>query len=239
MLLVTGMHRSGTSITTQLLLEAGAKLGNPDKLFPGDKWNPDGYFEQMEILDVNISLVNGPWGKFSYFSPPSENLILKRAEKLENKIKELSRNHIDLIVKDPRFCLTLSAWKQYYDGIKKVLINVREPIQVAYSLKKRNHISIRLGLKLWYEHNKRILEYVNDIPHIFFNFNNLFSPELSTLEIKKVFKFFDLNVKDSKIDSILNKCVKSSLKHNTITEYKYEKNIRELWDHLKNKCGSY
>ena len=117
MLLVTGMHRSGTSITTQLLLEAGAKLGNPDKLFPGDKWNPDGYFEQMEILDVNISLVNGPWGKLSYLSPPSENLILKRADKLEKKIMELATSHMDLIVKDPRFCLTFPVWQQFNDGI--------------------------------------------------------------------------------------------------------------------------
>ena len=70
MKLISGMHRSGTSLVAQLFFEAGADMGNPSTFYPTDKWNSDGYFEQTDILAINQPLINGFLGRFSYFWLP-------------------------------------------------------------------------------------------------------------------------------------------------------------------------
>ena len=233
MYIITGMHRSGTSIVSRLFFEAGADLGNPDEFYPGDRWNPEGYFEQPDFHRINMPLINGQWGKFAYFFLPSEKTILKRAKKYKHKIERISINYRNKIVKETRFCLTLPAWLKYGAGIKKILISLREPIQVARSLKSRDHIPIKLGLKLWYEHNKRLLKYIQDISHWFVDYNKLLDKEFYFDEIKNAFKFFNLNISDEKVEDLLKKYVKPSMNHNPINEYKYIEPIDKMWKRLK------
>ncbi|MCK5221967.1 MAG: hypothetical protein KAR14_10335, partial [Candidatus Aminicenantes bacterium] len=102
MKLITGMHRSGTSITARLFYEAGADMGDPDKFYPGDKWNPDGYFEQPKFHSVNMPLINGPWGKLSYFRLPSEKTIIRRARKFSKIIPEIAKEYKGKVVKETR-----------------------------------------------------------------------------------------------------------------------------------------
>ena len=44
MYLITGMHRSGTSLVAQIFFEVGMDFGDPENFYPADRWNPDGYF---------------------------------------------------------------------------------------------------------------------------------------------------------------------------------------------------
>lgn len=182
-----------------------------------------------------MPLINGPWGKFSYFFLPSEKVILKRAKKFSILIPEISAKYMNKIVKETRFCLTFPAWKMYGTEINKVLINIREPIQVANSLKKRNHIPIRIGLKLWYEHNRRLLKYVENIPHLFLNYNSLLNPGLALFEFRRALGFFDIDLSEKKIENILKKHVRSSMNHNKTSEFKYEDKIGKLWENLQLK----
>ncbi len=232
MLLLTGMHRSGTSITARLFFEAGADMGDPETFYPGDRWNPDGYFEQPEFHSINMPLINGLWGKLSYFSLPSEKTILNRAGRFSELIPLIAEKYKGKIVKETRFSLTYPAWEQYGTKFEKVLINIREPIQVANSLKKRNHIPIRTGLKLWYEHNKRILNYTENVPRIILNYNKLLNNESSFLELKRVLLFMEIDIPDSMIIKILRTYVKSSMNHNPVSGYKYDKNLEELWQRV-------
>jgi hypothetical protein len=47
-LIVTGMHRSGTSLLASFLRAAGINLG--ENLYPADSANPLGYFEDLDFL---------------------------------------------------------------------------------------------------------------------------------------------------------------------------------------------
>ena len=47
-IVIGGMHRSGTSLISSYLEQSGLDLG--DKLFPPDKGNPRGYFEDMDMV---------------------------------------------------------------------------------------------------------------------------------------------------------------------------------------------
>jgi hypothetical protein len=52
---VLGMHRSGTSAITRGLQALGVELG--DRLMPGDRYNPAGYWEDADIVDTNGRLM--------------------------------------------------------------------------------------------------------------------------------------------------------------------------------------
>lgn len=229
MKLITGMHRSGTSITARLFFEAGADLGDPDTFYPGDRWNPDGYFEQPDFHSINMPLINGLWGKFSYFKLPTEKTILYRSKRFSKVIPEIAEKYKGKIVKETRFSLTYPAWSHYGTEFQKALINIREPIQVAYSLKKRNHIPIWIGLKLWYEHNSRIFKYTENIPRFILNYNKLLNSEYSFSVFKEALMFMEIDLPDKMITEILKSYLKPSMNHNQVAEYNYNKNIRDLW----------
>ena len=50
-LIVTGMHRSGTSFVASLLAAWNVRIG--DRLLPADRGNPCGYFEDVDFLELN------------------------------------------------------------------------------------------------------------------------------------------------------------------------------------------
>src|SRR4029078_4409137 len=74
--------------------------------------------------------------------------------------------------KDPRNSLTLPFWQNLVPSMK-TLIMVRNPLEVAHSMKERNGISYSLSLRLWEIYNRRVIETAGnrerlDSPHDFF-----------------------------------------------------------------------
>lgn len=235
MKIIAGMHRSGTSLMARLAMEAGGDLGNPDTFYSGDKWNPDGYFEQVDIHKVNMPLINGPWGKFAYFKLPSTETILSRSEKLAPLIQEYGKKYRGKIVKETRFSLTLPAWTKYGVEIEKLLICLRNPSEVASSIKKRNKTILRHGLELWYTHNKRIIDAAGDIPIWFVSYNNLLDENTSFNELKSALIFLDLNLSDEQIRQLKDQFIKTKMNHNSSIPCAYPKKIEQLWNILQEK----
>ena len=58
MIVVTGMHRSGTSLAALVLQALGADFGPDDALYGADDHNADGYLERLEAVDLNLSLIH-------------------------------------------------------------------------------------------------------------------------------------------------------------------------------------
>lgn len=50
---VVGMYRSGTSMVARCLSEMGAYFGDQKDHFPTDQYNPGGYYEVLELMEVN------------------------------------------------------------------------------------------------------------------------------------------------------------------------------------------
>ena len=230
------MHRSGTSLVARLFLEAGADLGNPDTFYRADKWNSDGYFEQTDIHAINMPLINGPWWKFAYYRLPSTKTILRRANRREEQIRETAQAYRGKVVKETRFCLTLHAWQRYGAEVDRILICLRDPAQVARSIKKRNHTLLRHGYYLWHLHNARILDCAGSTTPIWLiYYNNLLEPEKFQREINAAFQFMDVPVNAEAIDKMLEDLVSTSMNHNAGFEDSYPANVQELWNKLKQK----
>lgn len=232
MRIITGMHRSGTSLVARLFHEAGADMGDPDTFHTADRWNPDGYFEQPDIHDVNMPLIHGPWGRASYLLLPSEATIARRAAKMSDRIERIARAYDDRVVKECRFCLTMQAWIEHGTRVEAVVICVRPPEAVARSLKKRNKIPLRLGLRLWRQHTERLLAAVGDRPTWIVSYDELFVPSGFRREMLGAFELFGVEVSEEQLDELAARCVKPQLRHNRRTDTSYPDAVAATWDRL-------
>ncbi len=231
MKIITGMHRSGTSLVARLFFEAGADMGDPDSFYRPDKWNPDGYFEQPDIHSINMPLVNGPFWKFSYFWLPSEESIMKRAARKSKLIHETALLYNDKIIKETRFCLTLPAWQKYGEKIDKIIVCLRDPEQVAQSLKRRNKITLSRAYSLWIEHNQRLLENTENMPLWFLYYGDLVHQNRFKKEMIPAFQFFEIEVQEEKLGKLASLIVTPKPISGKI-EPDYPEPVRRLWDTL-------
>lgn len=192
--IVTGMHRSGTSLVAHLLSKAGAEFGPAEQFYPADKWNPDGYYEQRAIHSVNFPLVNGLWWKFSYLALPGERRILRRAERIRERIESVGSLFAHAVVKDPRFCLTMPAWRACRVPIARVLICIRNPVHVAQSLKRRDRLPLWFGYRLWSEHNVRLAQGTSGLPVWYVRYERLVDPDRQNEEVDRALRFMNLSM---------------------------------------------
>lgn len=236
MKIITGMHRSGTSLVAKLFHDAGADMGNPATFYRPDKWNPEGYYEQPDIHAINMPLINGPWWKFAYYRLPSTETIMRRAVKLEEQIRKTSLAYQGKVVKETRFCLTLPAWLHYEAPVDRLLICLRDPIQVAYSIQKRNRTLLRHGYYMWHLHNERILEFAGDtIPVWVVYYHNLLQPETYLQEMNSAFKFMGMELSSGRLEDLWKGSVNTDMNHNPVRREKYPDKVQKVWDTMKSK----
>jgi hypothetical protein len=77
--------------------------------------------------------------------------------------------------KDPRNSLTVPFWQDLLPGLKTLIV-VRNPLEVAYSMRQRNGTSYSFGLRLWEIYNRRVIEASSEqerfVTHYDFFFEN-------------------------------------------------------------------
>jgi len=159
LLVVVGMHRSGTSATTGALQCLGVSLGA--RLYAGQAGiNPKGYFEHSDIADANdealLSIGSG-WDDIlprpdGWWLDPS---LAPHGERLRGIVgREIDKAPL-FAVKDPRVCRLLAWWHTWLqaDGVAPVyLFVVRAPAQVCGSLQRRDGFSAAKSQLLWLHH---------------------------------------------------------------------------------------
>lgn len=164
MIVVTGMHRSGTSLTAQVLRSLGADFGPESKLYDADRWNANGYLERLDAVDTNSRIITGHArttgrldtvrSQISYLRMPDPTVIDRRAQSQSDTIERLAVELDGLFVKDPRFCVTLPAWS---DGVRALVVALRHPSASVASLQRRNRLPEALGHRFWRWHMEQIL----------------------------------------------------------------------------------
>ena len=232
MRLVTGMHRSGTSLVTRVLQACGADLGDPATLWPGDRWNPDGYFEQADVVRVNRRLTQGAWGRLAYFRLPSDATVMRRARAEAGELRRLSAEYAERTVKETRFCLTLPAWREHGLAPDRVLLCLREPADVARSLGRRNRLPRALGLSLWRQHNERALRACADLRLHVVRYESLLAESSFEAEVGAALEFLGLDVGPGGVAGLHPRFVRPSSGTRSGPSPDYPRAVRELYDTL-------
>ena len=178
-LLVLGMHRSGTSALTKILNNLGADL--PKSLIPAGLSNSTGHWESQMLAEFNDELLASAgtsWDDWSECTPgwfkslrSEEFLDLAKV-----KFEEEFGNSRLMVMKDPRICRILPFWLKFFElnGIEpSIIIPLRNPLEVAESLVKRDGSDKQSGLLLWLRHVLDAEIFSRGRPRIFYAYDNL------------------------------------------------------------------
>ena len=128
---ILGCPRSGTSLTAQLVLSAGFDSDmNGQKLLmrPNPKYNPDGYFERMDVVRLNDKLISEISNDYNFLNSPSIDEV-KNFKSSNNELNILSKelcSYDDWFIKDSRLCFTMHLYKIPNLKIIKVIRNSKD-----------------------------------------------------------------------------------------------------------------
>jgi hypothetical protein len=217
---VAGMHRSGTSTVAQLLYRCGLYLGKENELRAARSDNPDGYWEHRRLARINeriLETLGGGWDL-----PPTMEDGWHEDERLSTlkmKAKQVLRDfegHEPWGWKDPRNSLTLPFWTNLLPETK-VVVCLRNPLEVARSLYERGYSSHAFSLNLWMTYNQRLLDALQEGRCIVTHYQAYFHRPRK--ELRRVLDFLELPASDRLIAHAHSTTLKKGLRsYHTTTQ---------------------
>lgn len=164
--IITGMHRSGTSLTASILQSAGVHIGR--NLLGADQVNIKGHFENLDFYHLHMNILDSQ-GVSSAGWTLQDHLEIQ--EEFVDQAKEIiEQNALSSIWgwKEPRTTLFLEFWAKLLPEAKFLLI-YRSPWEVVDSLYRRGDEVFQnqpeLAVKYWQHYNQKILNFYNQEQH--------------------------------------------------------------------------
>lgn len=164
--IVLGMHRSGTSMLSGLLVQGcGYNVGGP--LIGAHFDNQKGFFERIDAVLQNDEFLKSQkiwWsaGVRGYDSDKAFNELKAGHIPFQEGTKALaflnSPESVPWLQKDPRMCITLKTWLGLLNSEPAVVFTYRHPQEVALSLVHREKFALEHGLRLWIIYNMRAVQ---------------------------------------------------------------------------------
>ena len=176
---VTGMHRTGSSAMTRVLSLAGATL--PARLLDPSPGNPTGHWEPLEVLrldDALLTALGSDWCDPRAFglrggAAVSEAAWFTRAARV---LAEDYGDATTILLKDPRTSLLMSFWSRALIGAgysPRVVVMVRDPVSVARSLERRNGFPVSQSVLLWASYMLAAERDTRSLPRVFVGYDDL------------------------------------------------------------------
>jgi len=168
---IIGMHRSGTSVITGLLRAQGLEIGNEDCLLGAHESNPTGHFEHRGFLEINEALLarlGGAWDTpvglpADWRTDPRFTDLSERGARL---VGSLACSPHPWGWKEPRPTLLLPFWQALVPELRYVIC-IRNPMEVAQSLARRNGFPMPHAIDLWLHYTRAALAFTRGRPRIF------------------------------------------------------------------------
>lgn len=175
-LIVTGMHRSGTSVLTECLTALGWCAPH-DRGAPSFD-NPRGHFEPAAIVALNdaaLAETGSNWSRFSPLSNPETDHLVGAGYvgQIDAALADSFAGQTSRIIKDPRIALLSPLWRVWMErqsGNVAVLVALRKPQAVAQSLVARDGLSPIIAHLLWIGHTLGALRLAARRPHLIVRF---------------------------------------------------------------------
>lgn len=173
-LIVAGFHRSGTSMVTQLLVEAGLFVG--EELLGSLPSNPFGHFEDTEVLRLHRAILERHGTDWQWDAPFPFHIGADHWDAMLQFARKRDVAHRDWGFKDPRVCLFLGAWKHLLPDAKLLAV-YRDPGECVRSMESRQARDLLdgrgkstdhqrffteadHGLRLWDTYNRALVAFV-------------------------------------------------------------------------------
>jgi hypothetical protein len=180
-IVVLGMHRSGTSLVTELVAAMGSYAGPPDKLTPPDIFNPNGYWEHIDVGQITrdvLKTFGANWTNvarvaISALSPDQHTDFVARAKEVARSLS----GRESFVMKEPRMSLIFPLWAEALEN-PICVIAWRDPLAVARSLKHRDKRPFLGSLALWEHYNRVLLRDTDGLPRVLVAYDELLADPL-------------------------------------------------------------
>ena len=171
--LVLGMHRSGTSLATEILRELGLWIGPEQALIGANDRNPRGHFELLAGVEFDNEVLRQAGGTWD--DPPLMSSVDALAATIRPAVDVWFEGRAPLAFKDPRLCLTLPVWMPALAAYDVRIVHLfRDPYAVTRSLVTRNaamdapasrfargEMTAADAFRLWGEYHSRACQYAD------------------------------------------------------------------------------
>lgn len=217
LIVVLGMHRSGTSAITRGLQAVGANLGDRF-LAPGED-NPKGFWEDKDFERLNREIfecLGASWDRLTPFTPEecarlgSAGFADRAATLLSTKLPPSGT----FAFKHPRTAKLFPFWREVFlRGPQETcyLLAVRHPLSVAESLNKRDGMDKIYGSLMWLGHIIPSLDLPSGCPAMVSDYDLLIAnPEA---ELRRIAKEFNLVVDEDRLGAYTKDFLTKDLRH--------------------------
>jgi O-antigen biosynthesis protein len=223
LVVVLGMHRSGTSAVTCGLQIMGIDLGSnlmPPK--PGE--NDIGFFEDLDLNQLNIAMLSAldsDWHSVAPLEKDFPEILRKKGyfQEAVGLLRQKMRDFPNFAFKDPRTARLLPFWKQVFEYCSldvSYIVAIRNPISVAKSLARRNSFDLEKSFVLWVGHNLDVLQsIIHEKESILVDYDRFIDAPIE--ELNRIARYLDSPIDQSKLKTYLSEFHQKRLRH-TIQE---------------------
>jgi len=222
LVLVLGMHRSGTSAITRALSVCGVSLG--DHLMPAaDENNLKGFWEDIDLNNLNIQMLSALSCDWDFLSPitPSDiqklndlGFFIKGMELIQ---KKLISNQV-LGLKDPRMARLMPFWANVFDELDlkvSYVLAIRNPLSVANSLIKRDKLPREKCYLLWLIHVLSCLIHAKLKHTLVIDYDKLMLSPID--QLVRLSHFLSLELDHSQLEIYKSEFLDIELQHHTFS----------------------
>ncbi len=248
LILVLGMHRSGTSLISRSLKVFGAMHG--ENLLSSTFGNVKGHWEDQDFFFLNEEMLNllaKGWDSPLPIINQDVDLLCQHGymERATDLLQLRLASMPIFALKEPRMTKLLPFWLKVFASIPTqvhYVFAVRSPLNVAKSLFERRKIPLEQGLLLWYSYNAYAFKALVNSKVLFVDYDCFLSD--TSVYLEKMSAFFNLPMQTIEEEKFLNDFLDKNLR-NFKAEYnsvqlKEEKYYNKAYkDILKNMGKNY
>lgn len=198
-IVVLGMHKSGTTLVSQMLHSSGINMGDFDENISYDRGNQ---YEREEAFQLNLEILGAPDDEVLDLALP-QNLAMdvRQREKMQAMISENQATGQSWGFKDPRTSLTYPLWAEELPP-HKIVVLFRDAAQVwpryIWAGKRLYHTNFSRAyayVQRWQEHNLSLLKYLQEtsMDYLVLNYGELMT---SDQEFRRLDNFIGGGLKD-------------------------------------------
>jgi hypothetical protein len=218
LLLVLGMHRSGTSAVARGLQVLGVDLG--DRLMQPIAGNNDsGFWEDIDVNAFNVELLGALGSDWNHLAPiETGDLDALRLTGYFTRAIELIRSKTSgasvFGLKDPRMPKLLPFWKSVFAhcslDVGHVLA-IRHPLSVVKSLARRDNFDAEKGYLLWLGHVLSSLSNSEDGKRLLLDYDRLMQDP--DRELRRVADCHGLEIGPQELQAYKQEFLDEGLRH--------------------------
>lgn len=227
---VLGMHRSGTSLCSNLLSALGVDMVDQVEGPGHDRLtaeNAKGHWERWEITAFHDRILG--LFKRGYYEP-THDFPLPVAWWAQPQVAEVRREIAAFLqqrmdkspfgFKDPRTLRLLPVWHQLFEELRlapKIVLCLRNPAEIARSLQVRDRLDPDIGELRWFVYTTDFFRYIKDADICVLEYETWFDDPSGN--VRKLQKFLDLpwHQSEFELEATVAGIVDADLRHDDPT----------------------